>query len=183
MGLRRAAGTVDAAAQESGALSRKRQTVRRRDRSPRREDGALSDVGEAASYRIPRTASTEPSRISPLKSMRWSFRWAGHGKRPCAKDGDLPLYADDGSHPTAAGSYLAACVFHVSLFGEAPRGFSVSDALRLDRGVAASLHAVAWEYAINSASRHECGTTRLVPMTKNKSPGRDTSLDCTNCAP
>lgn len=62
-----------------------------------------------------------------------------------AKDGDLPLYADDGSHPTTAGSYLAACVFHVSLFGEAPRGFSVSDALRLDRGVAESLHSVAWE--------------------------------------
>ena len=62
-----------------------------------------------------------------------------------AEDPDLRLYADDGSHPTATGSYLAACVFHVSLFGERPRGFSVSDALRLDRGLAASLHAVAWE--------------------------------------
>src|SRR4029077_3777053 len=65
-----------------------------------------------------------------------------------ARHRDLPLYTDDGSHPTAAGSYLAACVFLVSLFGEAPRGFSVSDRLRLDRAVAATLHAVASEYAM-----------------------------------
>jgi hypothetical protein len=64
-----------------------------------------------------------------------------------ARHSDIALYADDGSHPTAAGSYLAACVFLASLFGEAPRGFSVSDALRLDRGVAATLHAVAAAYA------------------------------------
>jgi hypothetical protein len=62
-----------------------------------------------------------------------------------AEDSDLTLYTDDGSHPTALGSYLAACVFHVSLFGEAPRGFSVSDALRLERSVAARLQVVASE--------------------------------------
>jgi hypothetical protein len=65
-----------------------------------------------------------------------------------ARHSNIPLYTDDGSHPTAAGSYLAACVFLVSLFGEAARGFSVSDALRLDRAVAATLHAVASEYAM-----------------------------------
>lgn len=61
---------------------------------------------------------------------------------------DIALYSDDGSHPTAAGSYLAACVFLVRLFGQAPRGFSVSDQLRLERDVAAALHTVASEYAI-----------------------------------
>jgi hypothetical protein len=60
-----------------------------------------------------------------------------------AQDNLLELYLDDGSHPTVAGSYLAACVFHASLFGEAPQAFSVSDALHLDRDVAARLHAVA----------------------------------------
>ena len=60
-----------------------------------------------------------------------------------ANDADIRLYVDDGSHPTPAGSYLAACVFQVTLFGESPRDFSVSDALRLDRGVAARLHAIA----------------------------------------
>ena len=61
---------------------------------------------------------------------------------------DLALYTDDGSHPTAAGSYLAACVFLARMFGEAPREFSVSDRLRIDRAAAAALHAVASEYAM-----------------------------------
>lgn len=62
------------------------------------------------------------------------------------QDNHLELYLDDGSHPTVAGSYLAACVFYASLFGAAPRGFSVSDGLRLDRDVAARLHEVALEF-------------------------------------
>jgi hypothetical protein len=57
---------------------------------------------------------------------------------------DLILYADDGSHPTPVGSYLAACVFLVSLFDQPPLGWSVSDGLKIDRTVAASLHASAW---------------------------------------
>ena len=64
-----------------------------------------------------------------------------------AEDSDLALYTDDGSHPTALGSYLAACVFHVCLFGEAPTGFSVSDGLRLERSVAARLQVVASQTA------------------------------------
>ena len=40
------------------------------------------------------------------------------------------LYERDGSHPTVAGSYLAACVFVVSLLGEAPVGFAVSEDAR-----------------------------------------------------
>jgi lysophospholipase L1-like esterase len=63
-----------------------------------------------------------------------------------AEDRDLRLYTDDGSHPTEAGSYLAACVFHVSLFGQVPERFSVSDALRIDRGVAATLHGIAGRF-------------------------------------
>jgi hypothetical protein len=61
------------------------------------------------------------------------------------RDSGLRLYVDDGSHPSVQGSYLAACVFHASLFGESPEGFSVADALRLDRSVAAALQAVALE--------------------------------------
>ena len=60
-------------------------------------------------------------------------------------DPSLPLYTEDGSHPTAAGSYLAACVFLVALFGERPVGSSVSDALKLDRAIADKLQATAWQ--------------------------------------
>jgi hypothetical protein len=36
---------------------------------------------------------------------------------------DEPVLHDkDGSHPTLAGSYLAACVFYGALFGESPQG-------------------------------------------------------------
>jgi hypothetical protein len=59
-------------------------------------------------------------------------------------DPQLALYADDGRHPTAAGSYLAACTFLVSLFGRAPGGWSVSDRLKIERAVAGRLHDAAW---------------------------------------
>jgi hypothetical protein len=55
------------------------------------------------------------------------------------------LYAEDGSHPTAAGSYLSACVFFVSLFDQRPLGWSVSDGLKIDRDTAAKLQTFAWD--------------------------------------
>lgn len=56
----------------------------------------------------------------------------------------LQLYESDGSHPTLEGSYLAACMFQVALFGERPVGDSVAGALKLDRGVARRLQQIAW---------------------------------------
>ena len=61
------------------------------------------------------------------------------------QDGELVLYTDDGSHPTPAGSFLAACVFLASLFNQRPSGFSVSDGLKIGRDVAARLQALAWD--------------------------------------
>jgi hypothetical protein len=57
---------------------------------------------------------------------------------------EVRLYTEDGSHPTAAGSYLAACVFHVVLFDEPVQDDSVADAVRLDRTIASSLREFAW---------------------------------------
>lgn len=72
-------------------------------------------------------------------------------------DPDLQLYVEDGSHPSAAGSYLAACVFHVSLFDEPPLGWSVAASLKLDRATTEKLQAAAWECraAKNAVSWHE----------------------------
>jgi hypothetical protein len=56
-------------------------------------------------------------------------------------DPPIALYMPDGSHPNATGSYLAACTFLVTLLGRAPNGFAVSDALGIERGVAARVHA------------------------------------------
>lgn len=41
------------------------------------------------------------------------------GARP-----DLPLHFRDGSHPSPTGTYLAACVFYVALYGQSPEGLS-----------------------------------------------------------
>jgi hypothetical protein len=35
---------------------------------------------------------------------------------------DLPLWSEDGIHPAPAGTYLAACVFYVTVFGGSPEG-------------------------------------------------------------
>ena len=56
----------------------------------------------------------------------------------------LDLYVEDGSHPSAAGSFLAACVFHCALFDEAPRAESIAEALKLDPALARRLQAIAW---------------------------------------
>ena len=55
----------------------------------------------------------------------------------------VTLHADDGSHPTAAGSYLAACVFLVRLVGRAPQGTIVAARLGLGEAEAGALHDIA----------------------------------------
>ena len=45
-------------------------------------------------------------------------------KLALADDPALVLHDRDGSHPNAAGSYLAACVFYAALFGESPVGLA-----------------------------------------------------------
>jgi hypothetical protein len=59
---------------------------------------------------------------------------------------DLALYLDDGSHPTAAGVYLAACVFVVALFDRRPIGSTVSDALGIDGETAEKMQTIAWAF-------------------------------------
>lgn len=51
----------------------------------------------------------------------------------------IELYDKDGSHPSAAGSYLAACVFYRTLFGESILGLAVPQRLKLNDDHAAKL--------------------------------------------
>ena len=58
---------------------------------------------------------------------------------------DHPVLHDkDGSHPTLAGSYLAACVFFAVLFGESPVGVPVELKGLTDTDIAL-LQATAWK--------------------------------------
>ena len=44
------------------------------------------------------------------------------------------LYSGDGSHPSASGSYLAACVFYATLTGESPVGLSLPEEFEAEWG-------------------------------------------------
>ena len=44
-------------------------------------------------------------------------------------DPTIQLYTGDGSHPTAAGSYLAACTFYASIFQKSPVGTTFESSL------------------------------------------------------
>jgi hypothetical protein len=84
------------------------------------------------------------------------------------KHGDVALYDKDGSHPTLAGSYLAACAFFAILFrrnpaGWRPEGISAAQAQLLQRAAAALMgKASARETAdaIHSSRRGQSAATR-----------------------
>src|SRR5437660_883291 len=42
----------------------------------------------------------------------------------------ITLWQEDGSHPTEAGTYLAACVFYATVFRQSPVGLGASTARR-----------------------------------------------------
>ena len=53
------------------------------------------------------------------------FTWSTvHSQNP-----DISLWQDDGSHPSTAGTYLAACVFYTAVFRQSPEGLGFSDGL------------------------------------------------------
>ncbi len=56
---------------------------------------------------------------------------------------EIELHLADGSHPTAAGSYLTACVFLASLLATAPATLPISPPLGLAPDTAAQLRQVA----------------------------------------
>jgi hypothetical protein len=66
-------------------------------------------------------------------------------------DSRLPLlHQPDGSHPTAAGTYLAACVVYATLFGRTPEGLPP---VNVDPEQARLLQRVAWSSVREPARR------------------------------
>ena len=62
---------------------------------------------------------------------------------------NIKLYADDGTHPSAAGAYLAACVFYSAFFKEQPTRSPAPPGVNAPDG--AILRAAAWA-AVTKAS-------------------------------
>ena len=61
------------------------------------------------------------------------------------------LWQDDGSHPTVAGTYLAACVFYATIFAQSPVGLMYNAGL--SSPAAAQLQQVAFATVLSDPSR------------------------------
>ena len=61
------------------------------------------------------------------------------------------LWQQDGSHPTEAGTYLAACVFYATIFRESPKGLAYHASLSAQ--AAATIQAVAAETVLGDPTK------------------------------
>jgi hypothetical protein len=81
-------------------------------------------------------------------------------KKAMAAHPDLALHQTDKSHPTATGSYLAACVFYATLFDQSPVGLPGElkkggrVLVRIGRDEAKMLQEIAWETVQEQKKRH-----------------------------
>jgi hypothetical protein len=82
--------------------------------------------------------------VAPVGEAWLKYLQAGSG---------LDLYQEDGSHPSYAGTYLAACVFYATFYGKSPVGLAApeanvtkKDALKLQQMAWAANRALAVEY-------------------------------------
>jgi hypothetical protein len=51
------------------------------------------------------------------------------------QDAPAALWQDDGSHPSEAGTYLAACVFYATIFRESPKGLGYHSSLSAEAAI------------------------------------------------
>ena len=77
---------------------------------------------------------------------------AGRAWQQALQTAGVPdLYDKDGSHPSAAGSYLAACTFYAVMIGRSAAGLPVPVGLKLTTAEAKLLGEIAWQQAPPSA--------------------------------
>ncbi|QDU18950.1 SGNH/GDSL hydrolase family protein [Urbifossiella limnaea] len=93
--------------------------------------------------------------------LAWQTFLRGH-ERPV-------LHDRDGSHPTPAGSYLAACAFLAVLFGENPVGIG-GEVAGLDESERTALQEAAWRVCRPAAGRHAGGGRVASPPVPDYSP-------------
>jgi hypothetical protein len=86
-------------------------------------------------------AAEQHVAVAPV-GVAWSQLVAGNTP--------VELWQQDGSHPTEAGTYLAACVFYATIFRESPKGLSYHSSLSADE--AAMIQAAATETVLGDAA-------------------------------
>lgn len=72
---------------------------------------------------------------------------------------DMNLYVEDGSHPNAYGTYLAACVFYTTLTGLSPVGLSNAGLEEVTPQQALALQEAAWK-AVQAYVREQTEATQ-----------------------
>ncbi|MEZ5976846.1 MAG: hypothetical protein R3F34_01320 [Planctomycetota bacterium] len=108
---------------------------------------AMTDALAAAYEQMAVAAGAE---VAPV-GLAW--------KRYLAGPAPVALHQQDGSHPTLAGSYLAACTFYAVLFDESPVGLAQD--MGLGAQLALDLQTAAWDTVLAES----CGTTQTVDGT------------------
>lgn len=88
------------------------------------------------------------AQVSPV-GMAW--------KNALAEDNSIELFSSDGSHPSLAGSYLAACTFYASIFHESPVGLEFYSTL--DESTATFLQQIASNTVFNNLDFWNIDTT------------------------
>ncbi len=104
------------------------------------EDGGLFQQMRVDSYYV-RAAEATGALLAPV----------GRAWERARRDPSMTLHAEDGSHPNARGTYLAACVFYATLTGQSPLGLG-DGGLGVTEEDAAALQRAAWD-SIGARSR------------------------------
>ncbi len=112
------------------------QTWGRRDGWPEAGITTYDQMQAAITAAYTETAQTVRADVAPVGEA-----WA----RALSKPAHPELWQDDGSHPTVAGTYLAACVLFATIFERSPRGLPYHDGITSK--AAAELQAAAWAVA------------------------------------
>ena len=74
---------------------------------------ATPDDQSALNEAYMRAAGANRAILAPV-GIAWS--------EVCQRDRSIDLFYADGAHPSAAGTYLAACTFYATIFQQTPRG-------------------------------------------------------------
>src|SRR5207244_3186208 len=70
--------------------------------------------------------SSESYRLAADSTNAMLFAVGDAWRAAWRRDASIPLYATDGLHPSAAGSYLAALVITARVLGRSPVGLAMS---------------------------------------------------------
>jgi uncharacterized protein DUF4886 len=91
-------------------------------------ENRLADYGEMQAALDDGYEAIAREQGIPIAPMGYAW-WTLLGQEP-----EPGLWQDDGSHPTKKGTYLAACVFYVSVFRESPEGLAYHGGLSAAEG-------------------------------------------------